>query len=1753
MGAVLLALHLTPGRRLSATVSQWLGVKLKDPAKKDGVMATISDLLKANPWSFSLQDLAESLGCLQDDYAKVFLNTEWIMVHIVNRLAWSLDAKVKDMAHRQEVAMVRKVRSEGCSHNVGEQVDLLWYSATLSMGKFEWEDGDPGTVTVDELQERIDSSLRGKILGRRTCNSCSAQTVQYSRWCIVGNEPDFLILRMGGEVDFEARDMKLIFGRSSYSVKTVMHWDSKELRSSVSTEKKDGWYWHGVDEGQVEEQKYTNSQLDDFLNFDRVAALFLVRTGSSEECAVGQEEQNIENMSTSFNQMDISEAPPLFEPEGQQIPESPKVFFATPSKQSGRRQAGGPSPAAASTPVRNPREQKKPRLDDTFVSPIRPTNRKLFADDVERESQPTSPRKSNILFGGQSFGKIRQGDFLAEDEAEIDRLQRIAEMANDMEKTAAIIASRINMSLCRGVSSAARGQCLFECGSDQILHRVLWLAEEEGEENPLMFQELIDDIGMENLSAQSIREGTVDLLSNNEMAFERFPIETPGDEILPEEVRRERYAEEMEQLRRGGEYAMGAGDLMADGMSAFLGLYIIMLRSNTPDDHPIQLHIPQTMGGTLRHDMPLLVIYSENRSHYEEARPADMDSDQKLLFVKEIFLENHHWPYKYNKKDAKNMSGTQSLATQSQGLKDRLPSKLNHGRSICSCEFEGHYANHLRRSPECVEDLRRQQELQFMERERPEAFIAKVALIQKTCPAPQCPGGDHKRKPLPEKCFEWYLMNGKELMGFQGLTSHTTNAAIKTKINNFLKNTRQRHPQLTQGNSQQQSERTQMSMASQEENFGDRLTQLTNRDNPQQILCINRCVYDGTLAVHLRDNHQCCSDYIKQHLNNRLRLYKDKQRLAVFDLSILLLFCSNPACDPANRVGEHSLKALCTHIQGPCLNFYQTEGTFLLKWPENLDPDSIYAKLNNRRKHLLKFTRDTEESRMDLYKEEFNNNLTLHCQTCFIQGPIPGIQDHNIEWVGNTQLHMCTACLSGDESHIEMVAHVGAKLEDFSKAKPADNTAMVAVEVEHPQTHVKRVVFVPSHLQGDLVTLQSNLPYTATVAVPNRPESLDEIEEKFFDNALNDKDSLREVTQFASVRPMVGPPTEELSVFWRKKQSDIKAERLSIFKSFSGTGKGKIEKRKPNIASISKRNTSYNQTLQLCLGETCSWSEGAREKRCKESEARSSVNGIVKTWVNLTLVNFVATDEANTTLKLAPVILTKVYNKLRALVKHIIGPSYSNYDLELRFYETEWRINLLGFLYSQQYDEINAKVAKGDKNMQEILLDIYRHRDLRPTVSLDYAQLTKDYGIGEERAKHVVTLARKHQSRGDLEPLSLLDLNTPEEVNLHPDELRLRTRAAHIGESFGEDESTYEAIETICETLMSEGFDRVALDYGNLDWLRDRILSRHEYSSDNIIQYHALLQRTGGEKGWTFERSTGESRIEPYILILLEANDQEMSAEVCFHGEQIETGHFEQDGGLTGFLPSSFGKWKEVSVLEFLNGCIPGSKVPLLKGPTNQAIVQIIAERNVKLTWRAIPDGDQGEAGDGGGGGDRRQEDFDQDEDVFLSKQGRPYMRTTGDIRTLYEMRPESLESMTLAQFATQYRVLKPEADRILTYENTVAEIEPATKKGPDSSDSIAGSPNIAAPLSMRLRNEKIMVKRSRGENAVPHLLHSGAVNKYANRLLFSPWRELESLNVTREDIETDREQEARLQIFPMSVFQICQEENDRESEDDSE
>ena len=283
--------------------------------------------------------------------------------------------------------------------------------------------------------------------------------------------------------------------------------------------------------------------------------------------------------------------------------------------------------------------------------------------------------------------------------------------------------------------------------------------------------------------------------------------------------------------------------------------------------------------------------------------------------------------------------------------------------------------------------------------------------------------------------------------------------------------------------------------------------------------------------------------------------------------------------------------------------------------------------------------------------------------------------------------------------------------------------------------------------------------------------------------------------------------------------------------------------------------------------------------------------------------------------------------------------------------------------------------------------------------------------------------------------------------------------------------------------------------------------------------------------GWTLRREAGESRVVPYIPLLLEANEYRMSAETCYRPDQTEAGGVIFDQGLKGLPFHFFENWKEVSVLEFLNGCMPSSKAPQLRGPTSRAMVQIMSERNEKLTWRAAPGEEEG----------------DGEEEVFLSRDGKPYMRTTGDIRVLYELRPMVTDPMPLAQLACEYRVLKPSQDR-KAYERAVGEIDPTTNVGPDSSTTITGALNWA-PISIKLSNGMIMVKRS-GNGAVPNLLYSGALNRYSNTLLFNPWRELESIRVDQEDVETAAQREIRLELFPWSVFKICRDEIDGDEDD---
>ena len=191
---------------------------------------------------------------------------------------------------------------------------------------------------------------------------------------------------------------------------------------------------------------------------------------------------------------------------------------------------------------------------------------------------------------------------------------------------------------------------------------------------------------------------------------------------------------------------------------------------------------------------------------------------------------------------------------------------------------------------------------------------------------------------------------------------------------------------------------------------------------PQELLCVNQCFFEGSLAGHLLQNPDCCTKTIEKYLCNRQAVYEENPRLAVFDLAALLLFCPNPACTtPLNHQGRptRDVRTMIEHIRGPCLQFFRSEGVSLFKWQQDLNPDAICKKLSNRRCYLRKKTKT--KTRMDAYKEEFGASLTVQCRMCLIKGPLSGLQQHQLQVVGGTafmtdsKIYECSTCIRREE------------------------------------------------------------------------------------------------------------------------------------------------------------------------------------------------------------------------------------------------------------------------------------------------------------------------------------------------------------------------------------------------------------------------------------------------------------------------------------------------------------------------------------------------------------------------------------------------------------------------------------------------------------------------------------------------------------------------------------------------------------------
>ena len=278
LAALVLALHVTPGRRLLATFQKYSRCRefLNPP---DGFEKALRDLLNGEGWSNSVEDLGTAVGAPKDN-AEDFIknNTVRVLRAIVDKLLKSKDFKVRDMAVRHEINLEIKTSFEGeCSHNPSTVTSER--AVALSVAGCQGE-----TMTFAELQYHLKiMKLSREEKDCQQCGKVVVKTVQSSvkeYW-----DPDFLTIVFEHPTNFKAPlKAGIKYGSSRYEVKTVVHWESCKSSASVSREAKEGWWWHGVVDTQGLDFRYTAEQLHSSTHLRDVAVMMMVRMGEENDC-----------------------------------------------------------------------------------------------------------------------------------------------------------------------------------------------------------------------------------------------------------------------------------------------------------------------------------------------------------------------------------------------------------------------------------------------------------------------------------------------------------------------------------------------------------------------------------------------------------------------------------------------------------------------------------------------------------------------------------------------------------------------------------------------------------------------------------------------------------------------------------------------------------------------------------------------------------------------------------------------------------------------------------------------------------------------------------------------------------------------------------------------------------------------------------------------------------------------------------------------------------------------------------------------------------------------------------------------------------------------------------------------------------------------------------------------------------------------------------------------------------------------------
>ena len=479
---------------------------------------------------------------------------------------------------------------------------------------------------------------------------------------------------------------------------------------------------------------------------------------------------------------------------------------------------------------------------------------------------------------------------------------------------------------------------------------------------------------------------------------------------------------------------------------------------------------------------------------------------------------------------------------------------------------------------------------------------------------------------------------------------------------------------------------------------------------------------------------------------------------------------------------------------------------------------------------------------------------------------------------------------------------------------------------------------------------------------------------------------------------------------------------------------------------------------------------------------------------------------------MSPLIVKYIHVKVKLFEKHILAPNFSNYDMRLLFGEDKIDVQVEGYVYAKQLNEVNQTIALNPQITlaPELINQVLTQRPILPTSTLDWRVLVNNYELEEIRAKHIVDLAQQYQPGETLFPLSLLDIWTPTGLTGTVEEQMLRARILELSQECDNYEDVVDAVIAISRKLIDEGLLEEliceSVDRNILVDMNRRLVQQYPLLNSSVIHslmwYHTLLLKTGGSNQWTLKRHFRELAVESYHPLILEALKQRVYCRVV-----VTPGHLQPDLSVSsGQSGGEKFAWKSVSIMKFLHGLTQAH----YKDPTSQSTVPVIAFQERERTFK-----------------DATEEDAETEE-VFFNRKNEGFMIVNGDLRKLYAMRPEALREMTFAQFVINYYRLQVHQKSLL---------QPQSDIGLESSEPVIGG-NTRVPLFLKLANNIIMKKRSDTSRPVPLLLFSNGFDSYQARILFKPWRNLEEVATEGSEEESAQLRQNQLSLFPMSVFQ---------------